>query len=154
MYCEFLLYEYRWPQRVMYTWTRSAPGLGSSKVLVLGTWYLMQNLDCLVLTCTWHFEIQKYLVLTYTWMHSTWYLSKYFQILLSNEHVYSGLNLEYVFFNKSPLNTIMMIYWNGPYGVITAWGLQTSRLDCLPWSAGRSTLNHLHMGDGAVIFNY
>ena len=26
----------------------------------------MQNLDCLVLTCTWHFEIQKYLVLTYT----------------------------------------------------------------------------------------
>ena len=37
--------EYRWPQRVMYTWTRSAPGLGSSKVLVLGTWYLMQNLD-------------------------------------------------------------------------------------------------------------
>ena len=60
------------------------PGLGSSKVLVLGTWYLMQNLEYLVLTCTWHFEIQKYLVLTCTWRQSTWYLSKYFQVLLSN----------------------------------------------------------------------
>ena len=106
----------------------------------------MQNLDCLVLTCTWHFEIQKYLVLTYTWMHSTWYLSKYFQILLSNEHVYSGLNLEYVFFNKSPLNTIMIIYWNGSYGVLTAWGLQTSWLDCLPWSAGQEYLKSFAHG--------
>ena len=63
---------------------RSSTGLGSSKVLVLGTWYLMQNLEYLVLTCTWHFEIQKYLVLTCTWRQSTWYLSKYFQVLLSN----------------------------------------------------------------------
>ena len=108
--------------------------------------HLMQNLDCLVLTCTWHFEIQKYLVLTYTWMHSTWYLSKYFRILLSNEHVYSGLNLEYAFFNKSPLNTIMIIYWNGSYGVLTAWGLQTSRLDCLPWSAGQEYLKSFAHG--------
>ena len=62
----------------------SLPGLGSSKVLVPGTWYLMQNLEYLVLTCTWHFELQKYLVLTCTWRQSTWYLSKYFQVLLSN----------------------------------------------------------------------
>ena len=27
------------------------------------TWYLIQNLEYLVLTCTWHFEILKYLVL-------------------------------------------------------------------------------------------
>ena len=103
----------------------SVPGLGSSKVLVLDTWYLMQNLEYLVLTCTWHFEIQKYLVLTCTWRQSTWYLSKYFQVLLSNQHVYSGLNLEYVSFNKSPLNTIMMNYWNGSYFVLTAWGLHS-----------------------------
>ena len=123
------------------SWAKE-PGLGSSKVLVLGTWYLMQNLEYLVLTCTWHFEIRKYLVLTCTWRQSTWYLSKYFQVLLSNQHVYSGLNLEYVFFNKSPLNTIMINYWNGSYCVLTAWGLQTSRLDCLPWSAGQKYLWH------------
>ena len=122
------------------------PGLGSSKVLVLDTWYLMQNLEYLVLTCTWHFEIQKYLVLTCTWRQSTWYLSKYFQVLLSNQHVYSGLNLEYVSFNKSPLNTIMMNYWNGSYFVLTAWGLQTSRLDCLPWFAGQEYLKSLAHG--------
>ena len=178
----------------------SVPGMGSSKVLVLDTWYLMQNLEylqcsklsqksyqssCLesqiiniklkkilkkvpgpppklsasgrrtgsnlehwylVLTCTWHFEIQKYLVLTCTWRQSTWYLSKYFQVLLSNQHVYSGLNLEYVSFNKSPLNTIMMNYWNGSYFVLTAWGLQTSRLDCLPWFAGQEYLKSLAHG--------
>ena len=44
-----------------------SPGLGSSKVLVLGTWYLMRIIKYLVLTCTWPFEIQKYLVLTCTW---------------------------------------------------------------------------------------
>ena len=122
----------------------SVPGLGSS--IVLDTWYLMQNLEYLVLTCTWHFEIQKYLVLTCTWRQSTWYLSKYFQVLLSNQHVYSGLNLEYVSFNKSPLNTIMMNYWNGSYFVLTAWGLQTSRLDCLPWFAGQEYLKSLAHG--------
>ena len=106
----------------------------------------MQNLEYLVLTCTWHFEIQKYLVLTCTWRQSTWYLSKYFQVLLSNQHVYSGLNLEYVSFNKSPLNTIMMNYWNGSYFVLTAWGLQTSRLDCLPWFAGQEYLKSLAHG--------
>ena len=121
-------------------------GLGSSKVLVLGTWYLMQNLEYLVLTCTWHFEIQKYLVLTCTWRQSTWYLSKYFQVFLSNQHAYSGLNLEYVSFNKSPLNTIVMNYWYGSYCVLTAWGLQTSRLDCLPWSAGQEYLKSLAHG--------
>ena len=121
-------------------------GLGSSKVLVLGTWYLMQNLEYLVLTCTWHFEIQKYLVLTCTWRKSTWYLSKYFQVFLSNQHVYSCLNLEYVSFNKSPLNTIVMNYWYGSYCVLTAWGLQTSRLDCLPWSAGLEYLISLAHG--------
>ena len=124
----------------------SVPGMGSSKVLVLDTWYLMQNLEYLVLTCTWHFEIQKYLVLTCTWRQSTWYLSKYFQVLWSNQHVYSGLNLEYVSFNKSPLNTIMMNYWNGSYFVLTAWGLQTSRLDCLPWFAGQEYLKSLAHG--------
>ena len=61
------------------TSTVQPSGLGSSKVLVLGTWYLMQNFEYLVLTCTWHLEIQKYLVLTCTWRQSTWYLSKYFQ---------------------------------------------------------------------------
>ena len=64
----------------------SVPGLGSSKVLVLDTWYLMQNLEYLVLTCTWHFEIQKYLVLTCTWRQSTWYLSKYFQAVFPLIH--------------------------------------------------------------------
>ena len=119
---------------------RSFPGLGSSKVLVLGTWCKISS------TCTWHFEIQKYLVLTCTWRQSTWYLSKYFQVFLSNQHVYSGLNLEYVSFNKSPLNTIVMNYWYGSYCVLTAWGLQTSRLDCLPWSAGQEYLKSLAHG--------
>ena len=49
-------------------------------------------------------------------------------------------------FNKSPLNTIMMNYWNGSYCVLTAWGLQTSRLDCLPWSAGQKYLKSLAHG--------
>ena len=147
-----------WYKLVNKGWFAMTPfflaGLGSSKVLVLDTWYLMQNLEYLVLTCTWHFEIQKYLVLTCTWRQSTWYLSKYFQVLLSNQYVYSGLNLEYVSFNKSPLNTIMMNYWNGSYFVLTAW---VSRHQ--DWTASldlqvRSTLNHWHMGDGAVILNY
>ena len=112
--------------------------------LVLGTWCKISIAWYLLVLNT--LKIQKYLVLTYTWMHSTWYLSRYFQILLSNEHVYSGLNLEYVFFNKSPLNTIMIIYWNGSYGVLTAWGLQTSRLDCLPWSAGQKYLKSFAHG--------
>ena len=49
-------------------------GLGSSKVLVLGTWYLVSKSEYLVLTCTWSSEkmkvlgtylylMQKYLVL-------------------------------------------------------------------------------------------
>ena len=33
-------------------------GLGVKYEFV--TWYLMQNLEYLVLTCTWHFEIQNY----------------------------------------------------------------------------------------------
>ena len=52
----------------------------------------------------------------------------------------------YVSFNKSPLNTIMMNYWNGSYFVLTAWGLQTSRLDCLPWFAGQEYLKSLAHG--------
>ena len=76
------------------------PGLGSSKVLVLGTW--CKKNEYLVLTCTWHFEIQKYLVLTCTWRQSTWYLSKYFQVLLS-VNKYSGLNLQICFLQQSPL---------------------------------------------------
>ena len=39
-------------------------GLGSGKVPVLGTVYLMQSIEYLVLTCTWPFEIQKYLTST------------------------------------------------------------------------------------------
>ena len=58
----------------------------------------------------------------------------------------SGLNLKYVFFNRSPLNTIMINYWNGSYCVLTAWDLQTSRLDCLPWSAGQKYLKSLAHG--------
>ena len=58
------------------------------------------------------------------------------------------------FVNKSPLNTIMINYWNGSYCVLTAWGLQTSRLDCLPWSAGQKYLKSLHMGDGVIILDY
>ena len=120
---------------------RTYQGWGQVKYL-----YLVQNIEYLVLTCTWHFEIQNYLVLTCTWMQSTWYLSKYFQVLLSNYHVYTGLNLEYVFFNKSPLNTILLNYWNGSYCVFTAWVLQTSRLDCLPWSAGQKYIKSLTHG--------
>ena len=56
------------------------------------------------------------------------------------------LKFEYVFFNKSPLNTIMINYWNGSNCVLTAWGLQTSRLDCLPWSAGQKYLKSLAIG--------
>ena len=123
----------------------SVPGLGSSKVLVLGTWCKISS--------TWYL-----LVLDTLKFKSTWYLLvlegkvlgtcpstfKYFCQI--NMYIHSGLNLEYVSFNKSPLNTIMMNYWNGSYFVLTAWGLQTSRLDCLPWFAGQEYLKSLAHG--------
>ena len=56
----------------------------SSKVLVLGTWYLMQNLRVLgtyLYLTLWNSKVLgTYLYL----MQSTWYLSKYFQVLMSN----------------------------------------------------------------------
>ena len=51
---------------IIYDFMVFTAGLGSSKVLVLGTWYLMQYIEYLVVTGTWPFEIQKYLALTCT----------------------------------------------------------------------------------------
>ena len=67
-------------------------GLGSSKILVLGTWYLMRIIEYLVLTCTWPFEIHKYLVLTCTWWPKYLIL---FQVLkyFCQINKYSVLNL-------------------------------------------------------------
>ena len=89
--------------------------------------YLMQNLEYLVLTCTWHFEIQKYLVLTCTWRQSTWYLSKYFQVLLSINK-YSGWNLQI-----GLLQQVTTKHHNHKLlCVFTAWGLWTSRIGLPP----------------------
>ena len=98
-------------------YTTCISGLGSSKVLVLGTWYLMQNLEYLVLTCTWS--------------QSTWYLSKYFQILLS-VNKYSGLNLQICF-----LQQVTTKHHNHKVlCVLTAWGLWTPRIGLPPLRCG------------------
>ena len=99
-------------------------GLGSSKVLVLGTWYLMQIIEYLVLTCTWPFWIQKYLVLTCTWWPKYLILVqvlKYFCQI----NKYSCFGQQFTTEHHKQKWFILV--------VLTAWvsGCQQPRLDCL-----------------------
>ena len=113
------------------------PGLGSSKVLVLGTWYLMQIIEYLVLTCTWSFEIQKYLVLTCTWRPKYLILDqvlKYFCQI----NKYSVLNLwicSLLLFTTEHHN---QTYWNGSYWVSWQHGSQDVKTELSPWFTGQA----------------
>ena len=114
----------------LYRHAHTISGLGSSKVLVLGTWYLMRIIEYLVLTCTWSFEIQKYLVLTCTWWPKYLILVqvlKYF----CQVNKYSVLNLWISscqqFTSEHHKQKCLIL------GVLRAYvsGCQQSRLDCL-----------------------
>ena len=89
--------------------------VGSCKVLVLGTWYLMQIIGYLAFwdSCTWR---PKYLMLT-----------KYSSTFVKLTNIQSS-SCEFVLFNNSPLNTTIR---NGSYWVSWHMGLRVSKLDCL-----------------------
>ena len=118
----------------------SSPGLGSSKVLVIGTWYLMQIIEYLVLTCTWPYEIQKYLVLTCTWRPKYLILVqvlKYFCQI----NKYSVLNLWICSLQQFTTEHHNQNYWNGSYWVCWQHGSQdVKRLKTglSPWFTGQA----------------
>ena len=105
----------------LYKMIKYNTGLVSSKVLVLGTWYLMQIIEYLLLTCTWSWNskvLGTYLHLTAKVLNTC----SSTQVLLSHLQIFShkfvnlfSLTIHHLTHNQN--------YWNGSYWVdmLTTW---------------------------------